>query len=456
MAYPLFKASYSRGNKKAEFFVDTIDSGFGRRGKLHQTPFNDVPFFEDLGRKGRVFTVSGHVMPDGSGADETYENSRDLLIEVIEKYKGSGVFIHPTMGAIRVVPTSDCVFKFDNSKGRIEYFTITFSEEGNKPIIGKSTRDAIVVAVQDCVQKQIDTYIKSTGTTGKNEVLKVEDFIGYGNATIPFFPSQEQTLPDSFLDKVKKTIAVFQAKVATIVAKVKTVSSTVQAYADEFANLQKALTAIPDAIAGTISSVYNTIQNSLTSLSILTQNPFDNIFNSIGLFDIFFSGSGDKVKKYKTLKIANDSYGSYTHSTNTLEYRAIKSELSTDIMIMTSVINIAGITIVEAEFENTEQVEEIRSLMNDRIEKLVLLIGEMEVQDSYSTLINLQVTLNNDLIQRSQRLPDITVIKNRINRPSLVIAYNEYGDATKNNEFVSRNKIANPNKVPIGEFEVIR
>ncbi len=94
---PLWLQNYRTASYRgAEFFVDNVDSQFGRRIVTHEYPQRDIPYSEDLGRKARHFNVTGYLV----GSE--YQLARDELIEACE-VGGPGELVHPYMGTISVV-----------------------------------------------------------------------------------------------------------------------------------------------------------------------------------------------------------------------------------------------------------------------------------------------------------------------------------------------------------------
>jgi prophage DNA circulation protein len=77
------------------FFVETSSARFGREGVIHEYAQRDTPAVEDMGRKSRPFSVSGFIVGDN------YLAERDRLIQAAE-LPGPGILIHPTYGRLRV------------------------------------------------------------------------------------------------------------------------------------------------------------------------------------------------------------------------------------------------------------------------------------------------------------------------------------------------------------------
>jgi prophage DNA circulation protein len=88
-----YRAATFRG---VAFFVESADSSHGRRQAVHETAQRDTPYTEDLGRKSREFSVIGYML----GKD--YHLNRDELIKACE-VAGPGALVHPYRGEMNVV-----------------------------------------------------------------------------------------------------------------------------------------------------------------------------------------------------------------------------------------------------------------------------------------------------------------------------------------------------------------
>ncbi len=84
------------------FGVTDSKRAFGRRVAIHEYPFRDVQWAEDLGRKGRRLGFRGFLVADslkyGGGAVLDQEQA---LIKAVET-KGPGKLVHPTLGDLNV------------------------------------------------------------------------------------------------------------------------------------------------------------------------------------------------------------------------------------------------------------------------------------------------------------------------------------------------------------------
>ncbi|MEP3246254.1 MAG: DNA circularization N-terminal domain-containing protein [Sneathiella sp.] len=109
--------------KNIAFEVTSHSLAAGRRGQMHEYANRDTPYFEDLGRKARSFTLEAFVIGDD------YHTRRDALIATCEQ-PGVGKLVHPYLGSLQVVNTAcELTESFDN--GRIAKFSLTFVEAGD-------------------------------------------------------------------------------------------------------------------------------------------------------------------------------------------------------------------------------------------------------------------------------------------------------------------------------------
>jgi prophage DNA circulation protein len=121
---PLWLQNFRQASFKGKpFYVDSVDSGFGRRTVTHEYPQRDQPYTEDLGRKAREFTITGYLVGGN------YQLARDNLIKECEK-PGAGELIHPYMGPLQVVCRGFTVRERRQDGGYCE-LSISFVEDGD-------------------------------------------------------------------------------------------------------------------------------------------------------------------------------------------------------------------------------------------------------------------------------------------------------------------------------------
>ncbi|MGN6518663.1 MAG: DNA circularization protein [Dokdonella sp.] len=118
------------------FVVTSITNRFGRRNAVHEYPFRDEPWVEDLGRSARRFQISGFIVGDDVIAQ------RARMIAAVES-PGDGALVHPTLGRMRVALID---FSTDEDiRGRVFAFTFSFIRQGQRlyPAATPSGTDAV-------------------------------------------------------------------------------------------------------------------------------------------------------------------------------------------------------------------------------------------------------------------------------------------------------------------------
>lgn len=125
----LQKASF-RG---VPFAIISADGSFGRRQAVHEYPYRDTPWIEDMGRSSRKITLRGFLIQSSllySAADVFTQ--RDSLIAACETGE-PGTLVHPTLGEIRVsVPDGGLRISESSEQGRVFQFTLAVMEVGEK------------------------------------------------------------------------------------------------------------------------------------------------------------------------------------------------------------------------------------------------------------------------------------------------------------------------------------
>jgi prophage DNA circulation protein len=126
------------------FGVLSADATFGRRQAVHQYPYKDKPWVEDLGKSARRINLTGFLVENSAiygGGDVIAQ--REALIEVVES-PGASTLIHPTLGRLDVNAASVTVSeRWD--QGRYFEVKFVFIESGERefPNVIQATGNAV-------------------------------------------------------------------------------------------------------------------------------------------------------------------------------------------------------------------------------------------------------------------------------------------------------------------------
>lgn len=145
------------------FNVESVDLGGGRKIVVHEYPLQDDPFIEDLGQRGRAFSIEAYVIGD------FYIDLRDALIKALEA-EGPGrldlPYISLEAGEFQV---SSFSVRESREEGGIARFLIEFLQTPAEPMFPMELPDLMgsvdskVKALLDAAQNALPAAMNTKG-----------------------------------------------------------------------------------------------------------------------------------------------------------------------------------------------------------------------------------------------------------------------------------------------------
>jgi prophage DNA circulation protein len=389
----LRKASF-RG---ISFFVRTSEREGGRRVVDYEYPERDDPASEDIGRKKRGFSLEGYVL------GENYFDDRNALISACEDEKGPGELIHPFYGSLDVVCKDIRVRESMVEEGRMATFSLTFSEAGlvADPSSTVDAKSSILAAASDAKAKSQSKFAKAFSIANQ---------------------------PGYVLDKAQSKIN--KAASALENSPVKGAAQGIADFGYKIRNLKASATALmqkPDQLASYLGD------------------------STSGLQDV----SGTKAESYKSFAVlaAFGASDNVTYSdTETGEVEKANDTAMNSFMQEQGIIN-AVETVIENSFDSFQDADKEKNFIIDNLDRM---LESNTDDDVFVSMGNLRAIFISNFPLAGEDLPNIVKIQTTETIPSLVLAFQYYGDARREGEIVKRNKITNPAFIPGGmELEVI-
>lgn len=134
---------YSASFRGVPFAVEHGEAKFGRRLAIHEYPYRDSVWVEDMGRGTRRITITGFIIQSSrvyTAGDVMTQ--RDSLVAAAET-SGSGTLVHPTLGELTVsIPEGGLHISESMEDGRVFRFTLNAVESGLKVFAITSSADA--------------------------------------------------------------------------------------------------------------------------------------------------------------------------------------------------------------------------------------------------------------------------------------------------------------------------
>lgn len=370
-----------------EFYVETAELEGGRRTVRHEYPLRDVPFSEDLGRKGRSFSIDGHVVGD------SYLEDRDALLSALEE-RGPGELVHPYYGTRRVVCSGFRV-RESTGEGGVAVFSISFDETEEAPTFPAArSSPENVDATGDAVVAALRIRAEIAGAVA---------------------------LPAAYRESVESVVSGVAQALAQALAPV---VSTVQ----ELAALEQ-LTADMEANAASLAS-----------------SPADALDSILALFDALPSlPERDGVTALLRAAGFVASTERPPASTSTREAEQAVYDVLDAVARVTLLVQAARLASLAA-WENYEDAVGVRDQIADALDAAVEFAGD----EMFAQVQQLRSDLARSVPGEDSDLPRLAVYTPPVTVPSLVLAQRLYGSIDREADICARNRVKRPGAIPGG------
>lgn len=425
------------------FGVLSGESRFGRRQAVHEYPFRDTPWVEDMGRSARRINVTGFLIENDAiygGGDVIAQ--RDRMIAVAES-PGASTLIHPTLGRLNVSLLGISITeKWDAGR----YFELGFSfiESGQRvfPEIGSAPSDsgftqadiAAAAAAEDFVQATIAAYrfgapitqigIATANSWGQNALNAANDATGALRMVATFQPTL-----GTFGRFFGGGNSGFMASVQMAEGAAQTVASLIGAGISARANVIRVANSLKAAIAGGIPAAIAAAAQALSNAVLKSMaDPADGIRLLYGLA-VFSPNS------FTTPSVIGRAQATMQTSMGNLFRRSAVISLAK-----------AGFTYQPS---SSDDAANVRNLITDRLDSEIEIAGDNGEDATFGALRALRGAVVNDLNTRGAALPSIKEFTFRASLPAPVLAQMLYRDPGRADEIERQTHAPHPAFQPL-------
>lgn len=380
------------------FAINDAEMGFGRRNVLHEYPYRDIPYGEDLGRKGREITLNAFLMISDYAI-------RDQLIAAMEDESTSGTLVHPTLGNLTVIP-KDCKHRYNNLEAGIEYFTLVFVEAG-------TLLQTTAVPDTNGVAMSLAASLKSDAVTFFSSNFKTQDLPNWiANSSIHNLNtfSKAITQAANFAGAANDTTGNFNGFLTQLSAFNKNINTLVYNPAD-----------LGQSITDLNAALNAAFQNNLPQATIIQ--------NELWLFGTLLKAITDPT---------------------TLGNLSANNQIVLVILVQLSVMAELIIIITNTKFISLNQANSTQDTVAQMGQELLLQLADSFDDEIYLSLKNAVDGMVANVESQSTDLAQVETITIAQNTPALVVAYTQYNDASQDLALVSQNGIVNPGFIPAG------
>lgn len=392
------------------FFIDSTDSEVGRKIQLHEYPKRDVPYAEDMGRVTRTYRFTAFVI----GKD--CFDQRDKLLEALEE-EGSGELVHPYLGTL-TVKCGACKVKHERTEGGIVRFDLIFfpGEDLSSPKSGINSAQMI--------------RIKALGyvASAKKQFL---DAVGNINIAGVNLNSLSTSLQGAF-EVASSEFSEF---------------STIASDVASFVNIA---TSNPSRLPG----VFLDATAEQYGFTGAVQDTFESFNSTLGSIN----GISSSFKRTHTKQSASisDAGGNDTAALATAVTDLIQDSLVLKSAGVASLAPVYSAPIIVDQSASLEQQYQRPIKRNDvpvandviksrdDLSEAIWTISEQATAEHFEVLNDIRQAIEKHLSEVAKSGVKLSQLELHESIPSLVIAWNQFGDSTREGEVTQRNKIFHP------------
>lgn len=377
------------------FEVEGHDRDLGRRVEIHEYPFRDKAYPEDLGQVSGRYQISAFVI----GPD--YMAGRDALATAVNAL-GAGTLVHPYLGTLQVV--CGAVRQSESAdEGGMAIFSLTFFDAADPtaPTVRADTAAQSAEAADQALAKTREGFLSR--------------FTGEGLSAF------SQAAGIDLIGKVSGALeaAVNGAAVqGSPLYSLRTAAASLASQADFFVRRPGQLADVVQGVTRGLGASALTPSAALRAMTTL-------------------SGFGDALDPVLGQSSARKVQ------------RANQSGLVG--LIRQSALAEAVRSTVNMSFAAFDDAVRVRDDLAGRIDGALIEAGDAGDDVGFSGLDVLQRALVKDLTARGGSLARVAQLVPTVSEPALVTAYRVYGDANRAEEISARNKLPHPGFAPGGQ-----
>jgi len=411
------------------FVVQEGTSHFGRRNQIHEYPYRDTPWVEDLGRQARAFEVKGFLVGDD------VISQRQAMIDAAER-KGDGELVHPTLGKKKVA-LIDFMTREVWDRGRVVELTFRFIEQGQRQYptgekqgqaTAKQTGALADLKAAAAFAKKTVSALR-TGAAAANEALRQ----ARGWATLArqvqrdatSLVNMAATLPGDFGRLMGQGGSIRTGQVLVVggtltLAELKVSAATSRAAVDAAgAALDTAGQALGPASTDDFAAAVQAL-----ALAVRTGAPTP----------------GDAIRALAQL-VTYSAEGSASGAALTLQAESVR---------LFRRAAAAQLVLAAADYEplSDADAEAVRAIVVSALDAAISEAGDNGDDELFQALQAMKAAAVADINARGAAVPELRTVSTPASLPSLVLAYRRYGDIGREAELVARARPRHPAFMP--------
>lgn len=416
------------------FLVDGAQVKTGRRQAIHEYPFRDGGWPEDMGRALRTYAFTGHIVGDLAPVMQ-------LALNTVVELEGPGLLIHPTIGAVQVAVLSAAT-SIRKDKMRVIEVAFEFIEASDTifPTAIIATAVSVVLLCTSALSasnSDLSTAAAPSAAIGPPVTQEGQAVVqAFTAATVQAgadpagIVSMATALPPPDADT---TFGRYAAGSSTTLLPAGTTVATLQG---QLAN-QRAALATAGATAATTAASYSTGVDMMDPLAAITE--------------AMRAGITDPAQQVRVLlNLAGFAFtgGQGGGSVGVGAAIAIMATAMTAACRRAALVSLAR---AEATYQpvSYDDAAALRESITAALDAEITIAGDAGQDDTYLALKQVRSAIVRDLTTRGASLPTVVTVSFGVSMPSLAIAQRLYKDASRSDQITAEANTIHPAFCPL-------
>ena len=418
----------------------------GRRVAVHEYPYRDVVWVEDLGRAKREISFSAFILGDD------LIGQQQAILDASEK-AGAGDLVHPALGKRTVALLGlECTQRAD--LGRVVEISFSFLETANSPAYPNGS-----TATQSLV-KQLAALV---GGDIASDFAAVKGALAYGSSVAGSVLSEITSIANRITSIVRNPISSLLSlaglgggssygrfSFATISTAISAVTRAVSTVSGLFGGGTGPTAAA--AIASATASKASAVQACIACVSAAHYiSPLDTDSFASSVQKMVTSVAASTPAPADAIRLLGQVVAAASAPTNTangLGAWMLEAQVATCSLVRrTAAIAMANAASNYVPTSYDDAVT-IRDTVVSALDAEILVAGDAGEDRSYQTLRTVRAAVSNDLTTRAASLARIVTVTTQVSLPSVVDAWALYQDATRGDELVAEADPVHPAFMP--------
>ncbi|QHC36463.1 DNA circularization protein [Komagataeibacter xylinus] len=406
----------------------------GRRAAVHQYPYRDDPWIEDMGRAPRVLTLSGRLV-----GDDVYLQRAALLAAC--ELEGPGLLIHPSLGPVQCSLVEPITLRDSGMAQREVQFEMVLMQAGSRlyPNLLINTQSAILVAVAGAVIAVADIL-----ATQLSSISSAAPCIGLGAQNVASAwgagASAAGRDPGAIANETSGLTSYNGRYAGGSLATPAPAGATV---ASQRAAVVTSRTAI-DAAVGSLSTA---------ALSVVS-DPATCATAARSVVTAIRSATISPVDQMRVLSTLAGYTPTVMNTTAPIgaDVALVRTALGAALRL-SAIIGLAE-AIEAAQPDSAEQAQAMLVMIINLIDTEIIAAADSANSMAYSALRDLRTTVVQDLSERGAQLGHIETFSFNACMPAIALAWRLYRDPTRTRDLIARASCAHPLFMPM-QFEAL-